>query len=85
MHDRFKPLLPASPSPEGAGAFRVKLVPGTSAVPAFKPAAPAAPSATPHVHAQPLITLKREGDRVTTIRIECTCGQVIELACQYPA
>jgi hypothetical protein len=32
---------------------------------------------------EPAITLQREGDRVTHIRIQCACGQVIELACLY--
>jgi hypothetical protein len=29
------------------------------------------------------VTLEREGERVSRIRIECTCGQTIELACAY--
>ena len=33
--------------------------------------------------AQPVVTLQREGERVVAIRIECGCGQVIELACRY--
>lgn len=39
-----------------------------------------------HAHAlssQPVVTLQREGELVTGIRIECACGQVIELACRY--
>ncbi len=32
---------------------------------------------------QPEITLQREGDRITQIRIQCGCGQIIELGCQY--
>lgn len=31
----------------------------------------------------PVVTVQREGDRVRSIRIECACGQVIELDCQY--
>jgi hypothetical protein len=33
--------------------------------------------------AQPTVTVQREGTRITFIRIECVCGQVIELACDY--
>ena len=40
-----------------------------------------------HTHSQaagkPVVTLQREGDRVTGIRVECQCGQVIELGCSY--
>jgi hypothetical protein len=32
---------------------------------------------------QPVVTLQRDGERVTAIRIECACGQVIELVCRY--
>jgi hypothetical protein len=33
--------------------------------------------------AQPIVTLKKEGDRVTHIHIQCACGQVVELECAY--
>lgn len=32
---------------------------------------------------EPRLTLQHEGDRIAAIRIQCTCGQVIELACVY--
>ena len=32
---------------------------------------------------EPRISVQREGDRVTGIRVHCTCGQVMELACLY--
>ncbi|MGD0060206.1 MAG: hypothetical protein ABSD58_12390 [Verrucomicrobiia bacterium] len=54
------------------------------------PSAPAASqsfqAAVPHVGhgaAAPAITLQRDGDRVSHIIVRCSCGQVIELACQY--
>jgi hypothetical protein len=49
----------------------------------------AAPSATvvaPRAHAEhakPVVSLRREGDKVVGIRVECTCGSVIELDCVY--
>lgn len=48
-----------------------------------------APSATvvaPRAHAEhpkPVVSLRREGDKVVGIRVECTCGSVIELDCVY--
>jgi hypothetical protein len=36
-----------------------------------------------HNDEQPIITIDREGDRVSRIRIQCHCGQYIELACVY--
>ena len=32
---------------------------------------------------KPAVTLQRNGDQVTSIRIQCGCGQVIELNCEY--
>ena len=29
------------------------------------------------------VELKRSGERITQIRIECRCGEVIELDCEY--
>jgi hypothetical protein len=37
----------------------------------------------PHASAQPTITLKRDGDQITHIMVQCACGQTIELTCQY--
>ncbi len=31
----------------------------------------------------PSVSLERDGDRITAIRIECCCGQIIELSCSY--
>jgi len=33
--------------------------------------------------ARPVVTLLREGDQVTRIRIQCACGELIELECLY--
>jgi hypothetical protein len=38
---------------------------------------------TPKACATPKVTLQKQGDVVSSIRIECACGQVIELACAY--
>jgi len=32
---------------------------------------------------EPHISLQREGERITNIRIQCNCGQTIDLACLY--
>jgi hypothetical protein len=32
---------------------------------------------------EPRVTVQREGERVSSIRVQCACGQVIELACVY--
>lgn len=32
---------------------------------------------------EPKVSLERDGDRVTQIHIQCSCGQSIQLACLY--
>ena len=32
---------------------------------------------------EPRVTVQRDGARVTHLRIQCTCGQVMDLACVY--
>lgn len=34
---------------------------------------------------EPRVTLQRDGDRVTHLRIQCPCGQIMDLACVYDA
>jgi hypothetical protein len=43
----------------------------------------AAPVKVEHRLQKPKITLLKEGDSVKTIEIECTCGAVIRLDCEY--
>jgi len=64
---------------------RTEVVVGSRTAVAFHPLAqaPAHPPALPNTHGEPTLTLEREGDRVARIRIQCPCGNVIELACDY--
>ena len=32
---------------------------------------------------EPRVSVQRDGDRVTHLRIQCTCGQILDLACVY--
>jgi len=32
---------------------------------------------------EPVVTLQREGEKITSVHIECPCGQVIDLLCEY--
>jgi hypothetical protein len=34
---------------------------------------------------EPRVTVQRDGDRVTHLRIQCTCGLIMDLACVYDA
>jgi hypothetical protein len=62
-------------------------MPNSETTPAFSPLQAA--TAASHAHgagssnAKPTVVLQRDGERVTGIRIDCPCGQVIELDCSY--
>ena len=34
---------------------------------------------------EPRVSIQRDGDRVTHLRIQCPCGQIMDLACVYDA
>lgn len=77
-------FVPAKPT-AGEPAPRTGATGSTGPAPhaGSSPASVVAPR--PHVEhgGRPLVTLQRDGDQVTGIRIECTCGNVIELDCLY--
>ncbi len=92
MPDTFAPLAVPKSTRQADATFRLKVIPqAANTAPAFKPLQPAPkPSAAPSAPGDhtahsvaPKVTLQREGDRVTHIRLECGCGEVFELACVY--
>jgi hypothetical protein len=89
--ESFVPLTPASPHPAGERReFRATVISQSSQAQTFQSVAAAAVSsiANPTAHisnCEPKISLQRDGNRVTGIHIQCSCGQVIELSCVYEA
>jgi hypothetical protein len=87
MTGDFSPLLAKRALGADSGSFRVKVVPAPAANGSFVPHPTPSPAASGlgggHPETPPTVTVRKEGDRVAGIRIECSCGQVIELACQY--
>ena len=86
--DGFVPFdpLPSAGAKAPATPGTLKVVPKSEAAPAFSPLSANVPSHAQHgsnASGKPVVTLQREGERITGIRIECGCGQVIELACSY--
>lgn len=88
MTEAFVPFTSKSSPAEIAEPFRVKAASAaTSTAVPFQPASPVVSASHPpsaHSHqggAQ--VSLVRDGDRITSIRVQCACGEVIELQCQY--
>ncbi len=85
--ESFVPFDPLpTPGQKSSGtAPGLKVVAKGETTPAFTPMQNPATHSHPSGNAagKPVITLQREGERISGIRIECACGQVIELACSY--
>lgn len=84
----FVPFEPGTGGADHSGnlGFTPKVI---SATDGATPAASKPTSAAAHQHsgseasAKPVVTLQRTGDKITSIRIECICGQIIDLNCSY--
>ena len=83
MNDSFVPLSPAAAG-QNRSDFRVAIVSPPENLQPFRPLGHAGNKSGAGDACEPRVTLQRDGGRVTVIRIQCACGQVIELACVYP-
>jgi hypothetical protein len=84
MPNTFTPLVTTAFSAADSSPFVLKVLPQAEAKPAFEPlAAGRCQEQTAKKCTTPSVTLQRQGDAVSGIRIECGCGQVIELACVF--
>ncbi len=82
MSTPFIPLTLAGKSGTQANAPTFQRL---AVLPQAQPAPPSV-GTTPcaqHPATAPVVTLRRDGDHVTHIRIQCPCGQLIELECVY--
>jgi len=88
--ESFVPLTTAHPTTSGERAeFQATVLSQPGNIQKFQSATMG--SATSFMGAaragncQPQVSLQREGNRVTGIRVQCSCGDVMELACVYEA
>lgn len=89
MNEAFVPLTgKVSPNP-AAEPFVVKvLAKATGAAvpfqpPGARPGGTSAPAAHDEHAGQTHVSLVRDGERITAVRVQCGCGEVIELQCVY--
>src|SRR5262245_8330707 len=98
MSTAFVPLFPDIQSPAGVSATAGTVSERAPGSPGFAALIPDCAPATPRTHRAevtaaaasaplhdrlPVVTLKREGDKVTRIQVRCSCGEVVELDCVY--
>jgi len=86
--ESFVPLT-AAPASAERREFRVSVIHQGAAPKPFEaletPTATALPPTAPVEKkiCEPRVTVQRDGNRVTHLRVQCTCGQVLDLACSY--
>jgi len=84
MSDSFVPLVAVPISNGNSALLPSKVLPQgqTEAKAVFEPLATGGRAEQPaKACGRPSVTLQRQGEVVSGIRIECSCGQVIELVC----
>jgi hypothetical protein len=86
--DAFLPLTSATTGDKNRD-FRVTVIPQAESVPGFKNLTQIGAAETANAAAgsgkncEPRLSLQRDGDRIASIRVQCSCGQVMDLACVY--
>ncbi len=85
MNEPFVPLNKNAMPGQNRADFRVSIVSDAENLRPFQPLGHAGGKAGAGGQCEPRVTLQRDGERVSSIRIQCGCGQVIELACVYQA
>jgi hypothetical protein len=84
MSDIFVPLMAAPVSTGETALFQLKVLPQAEVQSALEPVLQGGPREQPAKPCgRPSVTLRRQGEAVCGIRVECVCGQVIELECVY--
>jgi hypothetical protein len=81
MSEAFIPLVPVKTGSREASftALQIKGLSGKGSPSAAPPGAEGGSEAC----SKPVVTLQRNGEVVSGIRIQCGCGQVVDLACVY--
>jgi len=86
--ESFVPLT-AAPAPQGRREFNVSVIRPDEPAKTFQSLEAARndapPVATPAGKqiCEPRVSVQRDNGRVTHLRIQCTCGQIMDLACSY--
>lgn len=83
MPSAFVPFLKSGGTSKAAASGAPLTADSAAASGAFAALVPHDTATTPHPPGKPVVSLQKDGDRVTHIRVQCACGEVIELECAY--
>jgi hypothetical protein len=77
-------LMPETFVPLASATAKVRETAFTSLnTKASQSSAAPAPATASEACPKPMVTLQKNGDIVSGIRVQCGCGQVVELSCIY--
>lgn len=80
--DSFVPLT-AAPASAEPREFRVTVTNSSKKSDSFHTMEASTAPTPGKKNCEPRVTVQRDGDRVTHLRVQCSCGQVLDLACVY--
>jgi len=85
--ETFVPLTPLTSPGNSRADYRVTVLSDAEKAQPFRPLglSPTPASAAPVGNSEPRVAVQRDGDRVSSIQVQCGCGRVIDLACVYDA
>jgi hypothetical protein len=84
--DGFVPLAKMPTTPKAGSDMKATVLPQARNAQPFRALGQASAPAAPDAHGnscEPKVLIQRDGDRVSSIQVHCSCGEVIELACVY--
>jgi len=87
--DSFVPLT-AAPAPTAPREFKLAIINGHSHAAGgdktgFQSLEDRPSAGAEKKISEPRVTVQRDVDRVTHLRIQCSCGMILDLACVYDA
>ncbi|HEY1790739.1 MAG TPA: hypothetical protein VGJ73_21505 [Verrucomicrobiae bacterium] len=80
--EEFTPLVAAAPRGD-TREFPASAMPQTGHAQPFQSLEKKPANASSARGGEPQLTVERDGNRITHIRIQCNCGQTHEIACVY--
>jgi hypothetical protein len=80
--DEFTPLVAAAPS-DDSREFQITVIPQSGREQPFQSLGKKPAAASSNKNCEPQLTVQRDGNRISNIRIQCNCGQTLDIACVY--
>jgi hypothetical protein len=80
--DEFVPLVAAVP-PRDSREFQITVIPQNGQAQSFQSLGKPGGAISSNKNGEPELTLQRDGNRITHIRIQCSCGQTHDIECVY--